>query len=71
MTAYRRAGQLINRRKRYPTTLRRTLTDLLDVRHKADYWAASVNQREATRVVRRAQEFVREVTARLSPQGER
>ena len=63
-------GQLIHRRKRYPTTLRRTLTDLLGIRHKADYRATSVSQREATQAMRRAQEFVREVTAHLSRPGE-
>jgi uncharacterized protein (UPF0332 family) len=61
------ADQLIRRHQRYPATLRRTLPDLIDVRQKADYRPASVSQREATQVVRRAQEFVREVTARLSP----
>jgi hypothetical protein len=63
-------GQLIHRRKRYPTTLRRTLTDLLGIRHKADYRAAGVSQREAAQAVRRAEEFVREVTVRLSQSGE-
>jgi uncharacterized protein (UPF0332 family) len=63
-------GQLVPRRKCYPTTLRRTLTDLLGIRHKADYRAAGVSQREAAQAVRRAQEFVREVTARLSQSGE-
>jgi hypothetical protein len=41
------AGQLIHRRQRYPTTLRRTLTDLLGIRPKADDRVASVRQREA------------------------
>ena len=63
-------GQLVHRRKCYPTTLRRTLTDLLGMRHKAAYRAASVSQREAAQAVRRAQEFVREVTVRLSQSGE-
>jgi uncharacterized protein (UPF0332 family) len=62
-------GQLINRRKRYPPTLRRTLTELLGIRHKADYRAVGVSQREAGQAVRRAQEFVREVKARLPRQG--
>jgi uncharacterized protein (UPF0332 family) len=64
------AGQLIHRRKRYPATLRRTLTDLLGIRHKADYRVASVSQREAAQAVRRAQEFVREVRAHLLLPGE-
>jgi uncharacterized protein (UPF0332 family) len=62
-------GQLIHLRKRYPATLRRTLTDLLGIRHKADYRAVGVSQREASQAVRRAEEFVREVTAHLSRQG--
>jgi uncharacterized protein (UPF0332 family) len=50
-------------------TLRRTLTDLLGIRDKADYWVASVCQREAAQAVRRAQEFVHEVKAhRLPPE---
>jgi uncharacterized protein (UPF0332 family) len=59
------AGQLIHRRSRHPATLRRTLTDLLGIRHKADYRVASVGQREAAQAVRRAQDFVREVQAHL------
>ena len=65
-------GRLIYLHKRYPTILRRTLTDLLGIRDKADCWIASVSQREAAQAVRRAQEFVHEVKAhRLLPQGER
>jgi uncharacterized protein (UPF0332 family) len=63
-------GQLIHRRKQYQATLRRTLTDLLGIRYKADYRVASVSQREAAQAVRRAQEFVREVKAHLLLPGE-
>ena len=62
-------GQLIQRRKHYPAPLRRTLTDLLDLRQKADYRAVSVSQREAQQAVRHAQAFVQAVAARLTRQG--
>jgi hypothetical protein len=45
-------GQLIQRWKRYPAHLRRTLTDLLALRHKADYHAISVSQRAAQQAMR-------------------
>ena len=62
-------GQLIQRRKHYPASLRRTLTDLLDLRQKADYRAVSVSQREAQQAVRHAQAFVQAVAAYLTRQG--
>jgi uncharacterized protein (UPF0332 family) len=62
-------GQLIQRRKHYPAPLRRTLTNLLDLRHKADYRAVSVSQREPLQAVRHAQAFVQAVAAYLTSQG--
>jgi uncharacterized protein (UPF0332 family) len=56
-------GQMIQRRKIYPPNLRRTLPDLLALRHKADYRATHVSQREAQRAVRSAQALVEAVTA--------
>ncbi len=56
-------GQMIQRRKISPANLRRTLPDLLALRHKADYRAAHVSQREAQQAVRRAQALVQAVTA--------
>jgi uncharacterized protein (UPF0332 family) len=56
-------GQLIQRRKIYPANLRRTLPDLLALRHKADYRATHVSQREAQRAVRSAQALVQAITA--------
>ena len=56
-------GQLIQRRKIYSANLRRTLPDLLALRHKADYRATHVSQREAQRAVRSAQALVQAVTA--------
>ena len=46
-------GHLLQRRKLYPSNLRRLLPDLLALRHKGDYRATSVSQREAQQAVRR------------------
>jgi uncharacterized protein (UPF0332 family) len=62
-------GQLIQRRKVYPAPLRRTLTDLLDLRHRADYRIVHVSRRDAQHAVREAQVFVQTVTASLSREG--
>jgi uncharacterized protein (UPF0332 family) len=56
-------GQLIQRRKLYPANLRRILPDLLALRHKGDYRATHVSQREAQRAVHIAQALVQAVTA--------
>jgi uncharacterized protein (UPF0332 family) len=58
-------GQLIQRRKVYAASLRRSLPDLLVLRHTGDYRETSVSQREAQQAVRRAQAFVQAVTAHL------
>jgi uncharacterized protein (UPF0332 family) len=55
-------GQLIQRRKLYPSNLRRILPDLLALRHKGDYRATHVSQREAQRAVYSAQSLVQAVT---------
>ena len=56
-------GQLIQRRKVYPARLRRTLLELLSMRHRADYRSVSISQREARQAVRRAQDFVQQTIA--------
>ena len=56
-------GQLMQRRKIYLANLCRTLPDLLALRHKADYRATHVSQREAQQAVRSAQVLVQAVTA--------
>jgi hypothetical protein len=61
-------GQLIQRRKLYPANLRRILPDALALRHKGDYRATRVSQREAQHAVRSVQTLVQAVTAHL--QGE-
>ncbi|MGI8644235.1 MAG: HEPN domain-containing protein [Thermomicrobiales bacterium] len=57
------AGQLINRRKRYPAELRDTLTLLFSIRQQADYQRANVSQKQATRLLARATIFVDAVTS--------
>src|SRR2546422_230105 len=51
-------GQLIYRRKRYPTELRGTLEHTAALRTKADYEEALVTQTEANRTLRRTRTFV-------------
>jgi len=52
------AGQLINRRHRYPAALRSTLGDLQLLRNRADYTTDVITQIEANRGLRRCREFV-------------
>jgi uncharacterized protein (UPF0332 family) len=54
-------GQLINRRKLYPPSMRDTLTSTYLVRQSADYSNEDVSRIEAERALRRTQEFVRTV----------
>lgn len=51
-------GQLINRRKRYPTNLRHTLEQNYRLRVTADYTRDQVTEIRAARAIRRAEEFV-------------
>lgn len=57
-------GLLINRRKRYPTSLRDSLSVLLRVREQADYRQSPVTATQADRMLRRAHDFVTVVTER-------
>ena len=52
------AGQLVTRRKAYPSSLRDTLPRLEELRERADYGLSHVSQTQAHRAVRRAQELV-------------
>ena len=52
------AGQLVTRRKAYPSALRDTLPRLEELRERADYGTTHVSQTQAQRALRRAQEFV-------------
>jgi uncharacterized protein (UPF0332 family) len=51
-------GQVINRRHRYPATLRSTLAELLTLRQTADYDPDPISRPEAARSLRRSREFV-------------
>ncbi|HEX5499066.1 MAG TPA: HEPN domain-containing protein [Thermomicrobiales bacterium] len=51
-------GQVINRRHRYPATLRSTLAELLTLRQSADYDPDPISRPEAARGLRRSREFV-------------
>lgn len=49
---------LINRRRPYPSTLRIVLTENMKLRQEADYEIDGINQKQATRALRRSREFV-------------
>ena len=51
-------GQLVNRRKRYPATLRQVLADNQALRDKADYRTGMVTRTEAGRALGRSRAFV-------------
>lgn len=51
-------GKLINRRRRYPSTLRPILSDLLELRSQADYQPDGVTEIEAKRSLRKSRDFV-------------
>jgi uncharacterized protein (UPF0332 family) len=57
-------GQLVNRRKLYPSGLRDTLSRNLDLRHDADYNPKQVSQTQASRALRRARAFVDAIRAK-------
>jgi uncharacterized protein (UPF0332 family) len=51
-------GLLINRRKRYPSSLRRVLSENQALRNAGDYELNTVSEIQAHRAVRRSGEFV-------------
>lgn len=51
-------GKLINRRRRYSPELRETLSQLLRLRHNADYRGAPTRKADAAQAIRRSREFV-------------
>lgn len=57
-------GELINRRKLYPTELRGTLERNYTLRQKADYEEDLVTQTEANRALRRTRSFVQAIEER-------
>ncbi|MFN8633151.1 MAG: HEPN domain-containing protein [Chloroflexota bacterium] len=62
-------GELVNRRKRYASDLRDTLSVAMRQRHKADYQYDSVTADQAIRVVRRATRFVDDIRSKRGEQG--
>jgi len=58
-------GELINRRRVYPASLRGLLDQLESMRVKADYRPYTVGRRGATEAVRRAAQFVQAVRGKL------
>lgn len=50
--------QLINRRRRYPASLRTVLTENMKLRQEADYETDGVTQKKATRALRRSRDLV-------------
>jgi uncharacterized protein (UPF0332 family) len=57
-------AQLINRRKEYPEALRDILPRLVTLRHRADYEPAQVSERQVTRALRSALQFVAAIQAK-------
>jgi uncharacterized protein (UPF0332 family) len=55
------AGTIVNRRHRYPSAMRGTLSELVTLRHSADYDPDPINRAEASRALRRGHEFVEAV----------
>jgi uncharacterized protein (UPF0332 family) len=51
-------GKLINRNRRYPSTLRPILSDLLELRSQADYQTDAVTEIEAQRALRKSRGFI-------------
>jgi uncharacterized protein (UPF0332 family) len=59
-------GVLINRRKLYPSPLRRVLRDTIEVREKADYTLSAVSASVAIRVLLQTREFVQAIQEQIS-----
>lgn len=58
------AGELVRRRKRYPASMRDSLSDLLVLREIADYKSDNIGQRQASRAIETARQLVEAVSAR-------
>ena len=54
-------GELINRRKQYPSSVRDTFARLFLLRQIADYAADVVSEIQAARSLRRSREFIKSV----------
>jgi uncharacterized protein (UPF0332 family) len=62
-------GQLINRRKLYPPSMRDTLSRTYLLRQTADYAEDGVTRIEAERALRRAREFVSAIDEKVREEG--
>ncbi len=58
-------GELIGRKKLFPASLRSYLFDLQLLRNDADYEEISISKKEATRHLKKANDFVRTVERRI------
>ena len=58
-------GQLINRRRLYPTNLRRNLNENMALQHTSDYEVDNISEIQAYRAVRRTREFVNAVQKKV------
>jgi uncharacterized protein (UPF0332 family) len=63
-------GQLINRRKLYPTRLRQALMRNMAVRHAADYESDHVSQVQAERALQRSYEVMSAIAERITSDDE-
>ena len=61
------SGRLIDRRKRYPATLRSVLGRLMTTRGAADYDPAPVDRSSAERALRAARAFVEAIRQEATP----
>jgi uncharacterized protein (UPF0332 family) len=52
------ATELVRRRKQYPLACVYALTEAMELRHMADYSDLQLSQRQATRAVKAAEEFL-------------
>lgn len=55
------SGELIQRRKLFPDSFKSYMFDLMETRLIADYASASVSQKKAERLLKKAREFITEI----------
>ena len=58
-------GDLINRRKKYPASLRSSLADMRVVREDADYSVKLISEKKSKEQLRLSKEFVEQITKRI------
>jgi hypothetical protein len=57
-------GKLIDRNRRYSSTLQSTLAELQGLRNRADYYPQAISEIDARRGLRQSREFVESVRSR-------